>query len=253
MAYFEMHVYSKALGMQTSVNVIIPQRENTGEIGVDTKKTDNAYKCLYLLHGLTDDYSIWHRRTSIERYAGKYGICVVMPSGGKSFYTDMKYGDAYYTYIAKELPAMIREFFNVSDKREDNYIAGLSMGGYGALKVGLRECDKFCAAAGMSSVADIRATEQRFKNTYTPIFGDPAEIDESDDLFSLVSEKSTEKNKPRLFMAVGTEDYLYADNIRLKEHIEKFGYNYTFVEAPGSHNWDFWDEHIQMVLGWMFG
>lgn len=81
-----------------------------------------------MAHGLSDDHSIWLRRTSIERYAAQYGICVVMPCGDKSFYTDMKYGNRYYTYFAKELPGIVREFFHVSDKREDNYIAGLSMG-----------------------------------------------------------------------------------------------------------------------------
>ena len=155
MAFMDFKFFSESLGMQTEVYVVMTQRSSAGEIGIENKAEAKKYKCLYLLHGLSDDHTIWLRRTSIERYATEYGICVVMPCGHRSFYTDMKYGGKYYTYIAKELPRVIREFFNVSDKREDNYIAGLSMGGYGALKIGLREHGSFCAAAGLSSVADI--------------------------------------------------------------------------------------------------
>ena len=89
MALCEIRLYSEALGMQTTVNVVIPQKNTAGEIGVNGKADREKYKCLYLLHGLSDDHSIWLRRTSIERYAQKYGICVVMPCAGRSFYTDM--------------------------------------------------------------------------------------------------------------------------------------------------------------------
>lgn len=92
MALVELNFYSQMLGMQTEAYIVIPQRSTDGEIGVDGKCGNKEYKCLYLLHGLSDDHSIWLRRTSIERYATQYGICVVMPCGAKSFYTDMKYG-----------------------------------------------------------------------------------------------------------------------------------------------------------------
>ena len=169
MAFMNLKFYSEALGMQTEVYVVIPQRQTNGEIGVSTKAEDQKYKCLYLLHGLSDDHSIWLRRTSIERYASEYGICVVMPAAAKSFYTDMKYGMKYYTFIARELPRVIREFLNVSDKREDNYIAGLSMGGYGALKIGLRQCDTFCAAAGLSPVAEL-CYDEWHRELFVPIW-----------------------------------------------------------------------------------
>ena len=252
MALCELHYYSEALGMQTSVKVVIPQKTNTGEIGVDNKTDNNKYKCLYLLHGLSDDESIWLRRTSVERYALAYGVCVVMPCGGRSFYTDMKYGGKYYTFVAKELPRVIREFFNVSDKREDNFIAGLSMGGYGALKIGMRECESFCAAAGLSSVADIKGVVERFEDTFIPIFGEDINIPDDDDLL-LLAEK-TDKNplKPRVFMGEGTEDFLYEGNKLLKEKFEKLNFDYTYKESKGAHNWAFWDEYIQYVLEWMF-
>lgn len=250
MALVTLKFYSEALEIQTEVYVAIPQKSSKGEIGISNNANDEKYKTLYLLHGLSDDHTIWMRRTSIERYAADYGICVVMPCGGRSFYTDMKYGAKYYTYIAKELPRVISEFFNVSDKREDTYIAGLSMGGYGALKIALRENDRFCAAAGLSSVADIYRED--FKKTLVPVFGDNIEIPRDDDLFSLVEMKNGEAVKPRLFMAIGTDDFMYEDNLRLKAKIEELDYDYTYTEDTGAHSWDFWDNKIQVALEWMF-
>lgn len=101
--------------------------------------TGNLHPTLYLLHGLSDDDSIWLRRTSIERYVAQMGIAVVMPQVHRSFYTDMAAGGQYWTFISEELPALARSFFPLSAKREDNFVAGLSMGGYGALKLGLRK------------------------------------------------------------------------------------------------------------------
>ena len=100
MAFATIKFYSVVLGRSAEINVIIPQCLKEGPNGIEYGEADSKYKCLYLLHGLGDDNSTWYARTSIERYANKYGICVVMPSGDKSFYTDMKYGDKYYTYIA---------------------------------------------------------------------------------------------------------------------------------------------------------
>lgn len=252
MAWSELHIFSEALRMQTTVNVIIPQRSTGGEIGVTNNAGAEKYKCLYLLHGLSDDQSIWHRRTSIERYAQDYGICVVMPCGGRSFYTDMKYGEKYYTYIAKELPRIIQEFFNVSDKREDNFIAGLSMGGYGALKIGMRECEQFCAAAGLSSVADIVGTTDMFKDVFVPVFGEELIIPDSENLFEIAEKTDKKPLKPRIFMGVGTEDFLYEGNQMLKEKFEALSFDYTYRESAGTHSWEFWDEYIQYVLKWMF-
>ncbi|MBQ7821706.1 MAG: esterase family protein [Clostridia bacterium] len=253
MAFCELHIYSKYLGMQTTVNVILPQSDTDGEIGVKSNSTNKAYKCLYLLHGLSDDQTIWHRRTSIERYATEYGICVVMPCGGRSFYTDMKYGEKYYSYIAHELPNILRGYFNISDRREDNFIAGNSMGGYGALKIGLRECEHFGAAAGLSSVADIRRWLEGTNKTYSPIFGDPVEVSPVDDLFLLAEQVSRGSIKPRLYMGVGTEDFLYEDNLRLKAHLEALELDFTYRESAGEHCWAFWDEYIRYVLKWMLG
>lgn len=252
MAFVQLKFYSETLGIQTEVCVVIPQKSANGEIGIANGAKDNKYKCLYLLHGLSDDHTIWERRTSVERYAAEYGICVVMPNGDRSFYTDMKYGKKYYTYIAKELPRIIREFFNVSDKREDNFIAGLSMGGYGAVKIAMKESGTFCAAAGISSVADMVNMREMFKDDFKLIFGEDCEIPNSENLFKIAEETNKKSNKPRIFMGVGTEDFMYEDNVRLKNHFKNLDFDFTYRESEGTHSWELWDEYIQYVLEWMF-
>ena len=252
MALVNLKFFSQALGMQTEALVVIPQQATGGEIGIGNHAKPGKYQCLYLLHGLSDDHSIWLRRTSIERYAAEYGICVVMPRADKSFYCDMKYGMNYYTYVAKELPGIVCEFFNVSDRREDNFVAGLSMGGYGALKIALRECERFCAGAGLSPCADIKARAE-FRDVFKPIFGDKLEVPPEDDLLYLADMQSANPNKPRLYIGIGTEDFLYDNVTGLRQKLEQNGYDFTYRESPGAHSWEFWDEYIQYVLAWLFG
>lgn len=247
MALVNLGFFSEALGMQTTVEVIIPQKSTVGEIGTTNKAGGGEYKCLYLLHGLSDDQTIWMRRTSIERYASEYGICVVMPCGGRSFYSDMKYGMNYYTYIAKELPEIIEEMFNVSSKREDRYIGGLSMGGYGALKMALKEEGRYAAAFGLSSVADIH--NKAFTDTLKPVFDN--NIPEDEDLFKLAVMHNNDAVKPRLYMTVGTDDFMYDDNVRLSTHFKGLDYDYQYVETDGTHSWALWDETVQQALCWM--
>lgn len=247
MALINLGIYSEKLGMQTSVNVVVPQKNTGGEIGVSNNVKDGRFKCLYLLHGLSDDYTIWMRRTSIERYASEYGICVVMPDGARSFYSDMKYGMNYYSYIAKELPQIIEGMFNVSDSREDRYIGGLSMGGYGALKIAMEESERYAGAFGLSPVADIR--NNNFTETLIPVFGE--DIPDEADLFYLTTKHNMDKVKPRLYVTVGREDFMYDDNVRLNKHLENLNYDYTYVETPGSHSWELWDKTVQDALKWM--
>lgn len=253
MALFDMKFYSEALGMQSSALVILPQNGSLGEIGVDSGDGNGRIRVLYLLHGLSDDETIWMRRTSIERYASRYGIAVVMPNGHRSFYTDMKYGEKYYTYVSKELPARICEFFRVSAKREDNFVAGLSMGGYGALKLAMREPDRFAAASALSAVCDIDWFAHTRPEFFTSIFGENLEIPEKDDLIKLAEAHKNDAVKPRIFVGIGRQDGLYADNLKFKKVLTDNGYDLTYRESDGVHCWEFWDEYIQYTLAWMFG
>ncbi|MGN1409450.1 MAG: alpha/beta hydrolase, partial [Eubacteriales bacterium] len=151
MALVHTHFFSNTLGRQTSCDVILPQKA-AKQIGMESAEREKS-PVLWLLHGASDDETIWQRRTSIERYVSPLGLAVVMPSVEVSGYRNLSHGGRFYDYISKELPEIMRGFFNFSSAREDNYICGLSMGGAGAMKIGLANPDKYsvigCLSAGM--------------------------------------------------------------------------------------------------------
>ena len=262
MALIDCKFYSEILGLSTSAKVILPQNTKT-QIGMGGSKANGNSSVLYLLHGLSDDESTWIRRTSIERYVSEKNLIVVMPNGGRSFYTDMAHGCKYFTFITEELPELMQQFFHISDKREDTFIAGLSMGGYGALKIALSCPEKYAAAASLSGVTDIvRTYEDTKKDPHNSIMtadeiqsilGDFTNIKGSKhDLFHLAKELS-EKNceKPRIYQCCGTEDFLYQDNVKFREFMKQLNYDYTYKEERGIHEWGFWDKKIQDVLKWL--
>ena len=150
MAFFECSLFSESLGMTSGVNVVLPQN-TTGQIGLMGVASGEGCPVLYLLHGMSDDHTIWIRRTSVERYATQYGLALVMPNAHRSYYTDMVCGLKYWTYISEELPRLMQTFFKFSDRPEDTFVAGLSMGGYGALRNGLKYHDTFGAVAALST------------------------------------------------------------------------------------------------------
>lgn len=247
--------FSNALGKHTSVNVIFPQPD-AQHIGSESeaKSKSGKFKVLYLLHGLSDDESIWSRMTSIERHVQGKNLIVVMPNADRSFYVNMQNGGRYWDYIAEELPVLIKSTFPVSDLREDSFVCGLSMGGYGALKWGLKQPEKFAGACGLSSVADIKDFYKLLPPDFIPemerIFGPIDKLRESkEDLFYLAEEYAKMENpKTRFLQVCGTEDFLYGENIRFKEHCQKLGLDFEYVEDAGAHTWAFWDKHIQTAL-----
>ncbi|WP_054957501.1 alpha/beta hydrolase [Paenibacillus dakarensis] len=253
MALMNCRFYSDALGLSTTMTVILPQN-TTSQIGMDSRSGSHKHPTLYLLHGLSDDDSIWLRRTSIERYVASLGIAVVMPQVHRSFYTDMEYGGKYWTFISEELPALARSFFPLSDKREDNYVAGLSMGGYGAFKLALRKPEMFAAAASMSGalhVAGRFVREDIARDRYL-IFGDkPISGTENDLLELLKNIDQIEGSKPKLFQCCGTEDFLYEDNQTFLKACRETSLDLTYTEGPGAHDWQYWDDRIQDVLKWL--
>ena len=152
MAHLIVDFYADALGVETRMHVLLPQR-----------LTGRA-KTLYLLHGMSDDEGTWMRRTAIDRYAEEKDLAVVMPDGGLGWYTDMRRGLPWFTFVSKELPALCRRFFPIlSSRREDTYIGGLSMGGYGALKCGLRAPETFSKVISLSGALD--AADTAINNT----------------------------------------------------------------------------------------
>ena len=258
MALFHVDFSSAALGMCVQMDVILPQKP-TGLIGVNQKETAGKYPTLYLLHGMSDDHTIWQRRTSIERYATEKGIAVVMPNGHLSFYTDMHVGMPYFTFITKELPAICRSFFpNMSDRREDTFVAGLSMGGYGALKCGLRAPEVFSHAAALSACTDICELANGdialapYPEYFEDLFGPAKDVKGSfNDLFQAAEDLRSSQLRPRIYMWCGKEDFLWEQNKRMRKHLKKLGYDLTWEKSHGDHQWKYWDEKIQTVLDWL--
>ncbi len=246
MAYLDVKYFSGALGQMSAFGAIIPD-------GL----TDDI-PTMYLLHGLSDDYTAWQRYTAIEKYAEAHGMAVIMPGGARSFYEDMVYGRNYYTHVAKEVVEESRKLFRLSHKREKTFIAGLSMGGYGAFKIAMRNPDVFSAAGSLSGVVDMPgATAQKlWDNDAKLIFGDDFAncISGSDaDLFALADKIAADKKDLRLIQIEGDEDFLLDGNRRFSEYAEKLGLDLTYAEHPGNHSWDFWDRYIVDVMDFFCG
>jgi S-formylglutathione hydrolase FrmB len=237
-----------------TMNVILPQTTKH-QIGMEGKSREGALPCLYLLHGMSDDHSIWLRRTSIERYVANKGLAVVMPAVHKTRYCDLANGDRYWEYISEEVPALAREFFHLSDKREDNFVAGLSMGGFGAFKLALNRPDMFSAGASLSGGLhanwDIDDPERLKRMEMT--MGPREQFKTSINNLPYVAEQLAKSDgpKPRLYQCCGTEDFLYEGNQEFKAAVEPLGFDYTYEEEPGTHEWGYWDMKIQRVLEWL--
>ena len=247
MAHLVVDYYADALGVQTRMHVLLPQRLAAGKA-----------KTLYLLHGMSDDEGTWMRRTSIERYAEEKGLAVVMPDGGLGWYTDMYRGLAWFKFISGELPALCRRFFPIlSDKREDTYIGGNSMGGYGALKCALRAPQTFSKVISLSGALDaadtaINNTVPATRRYWEDVFGPAEDVPGSEnDLFAAATALTDPALRPQIYMWCGTEDFLYGQNIRMRDHLRALGYDLTYEESPGDHQWRHWDKKIADALNWL--
>ena len=253
----EVHFFAETLGFHTTMDVLLPQRT----LAEMKSKRGPRVRTLYLLHGHSDDHTAWQRWTSIERYAEGLNLAVVMPAVHLSFYTDMVHGGRYWQFISEEVPAVVRELFSLSSRREDNFVAGLSMGGYGAFKLALTYPERYSAAASLSGAVDIRevvnAHGHRNDKTWLAgmrnVFGDLSKVPGSKhDLITLARRAAKAPVKPRLYQCCGTEDFLYEENLRFRDTVRMLPLDLTYEEGSGEHNWAYWDQMIQRVLEWMF-
>lgn len=253
MAFLELHYQSKALQDQVTVYVVLPEVPKASETA---GAPEGSYKTLYLFHGLSGDHSVWLRRSNIERYAQKLGIAVVMPGVGRSWYTDMATGANYFTFVTRELPRVVRSYFKgMSPLREDNLVAGLSMGGYGALKAALLCPEVFGGCASLSGSLDITRKNRPYRiEEWRAIFGFQLESADAlegtcHDLFAL-----TRKNRregvpfPRLYLWCGTEDSLLQVNRNYRDLLTELEIEHTYEESEGDHSWPWWDLHIRDAL-----
>lgn len=220
---------------------------------------DKPFKTLYLLHGLLGSCGDWINQTRIKRLAEAKNLCVIMPSGDNSYYVPQRDpNNDYGAFIGEELVQITRHMFPLSHRREDTFIAGLSMGGFGALRNGLKYADTFGAIAGLSSAMHYFETPQQdsIRSLFDPesCFGDLALAAQSDKNPRVLAEALAHAKGaalPRIYMACGAQDALLRSNQLFRDCLLQNGYNLTYEEFPGNHNWDFWDMTIQRVLEWL--
>lgn len=254
MSFLQIEFYSDVLRIDCSMDVIYPQ--NTHRTPPELQSVIKPpYQVLYLLHGLQRNHSSWCRFTSIERYVMDMGLVVVMPTTQRGLYINQPNGYAWGEFIAEELPRIISGMFHISEKREDTFIGGLSMGGYGAVNIGLKYPEKYSNIISLSGGLD----QEQIYNDNTLLL--PSEkwmnydgknpVGGENDVFALAKKAAAEKkNLPRIFQAIGTDDFLYETNKKFYEE-NKDSLDITFLEEPGGHVWDFWDRNIERGLKWL--
>ena len=260
MAIIEVNFISKCLMRTVTFNAIIP----VDKFGPQAENAEQKpLKTLYLLHGIFGNYTDWVNGTRIQAWAEANDLAVIMPSGENRFYLDdEKSGELYGEFIGKELVEFTRKLFPLSDKREDTFIAGLSMGGYGAIRNGLKYAENFGCVIGLSAAlvhdtwkdADNSAPIFTFRRNYSEaIFGeyDKVKGSDKDPKALLLKLKEEGRPVPKMYLCCGTEDGLVTANRDFRDFLNENGVDLTYVEGPGKHDWVFWDTYIKKVLDWL--
>lgn len=261
-------IFSKTLEMDTGITVV----------GPDTFTPDGPYKVVYLFHGLCGSSGSWADNSKLGYYARDLGALFVLPEVGRSFYTDQKYGQLYFSYVSRELPELALRLFNISSARADTAVMGGSMGGFGALKCALARPDFFghvaamspcclfmgedLAAFGAGAGAEKAAAKPSGKNDWQPnsqmlrdfaaMFGPGMELSDTDEIMKLAA-KVPAALRPRLYTSCGLEDAFLPALRRFAGEMRNLGYDISCEEWPGRHNWRFFDEALEKAIVWLFG
>ena len=260
MAHLTCNFFSKSLMRTVDITVILPTDKF---VFTDPNyKPLKTFKTLYLLHGIFGSTSDWINGTRIEAWANERDLAVVMPSGENKFYVDHPHSnDNFGKFIGEELVEFTRRTFPLSKKREDTFIGGLSMGGYGALRNGLKYNQTFGSIVALSSglildgvynskYDDPNPIGNRYY--YESIFGDIDKLKGSDmDYYHLIDSTKPE-DLPNIYMACGTEDVLlFKQNEEFHNYLEKKKIKHEYQTGPGGHDWVFWDTYIYKALDWL--
>lgn len=243
MAFLHVEFPSAALGMTTGVQVILP---DTGEL--------SKLRTVYLFHGLTDNCTGWTRITSCERYAREQSVALVIPEVQRSFYMDEVYGLSYFTYVSEELPQAMHRIFGLSLAREQNFVMGLFMGGYGALKCALTYPRHYAGCGSFSGVASLkdffRIPETPVQDSeITALLGPAHTVPPESDLHALL-EKA--EQLPAIYLSCREQDGLYDMNCAFAQALADKGIFHRFDHRPGTHSRDFWEQSLQDCFSFLF-
>jgi len=248
MALFRIDHTPETVKVNLPLNIILPDPGNMAGVPVARRKV------LYLLHGLSEDASAWQRYTSIEAIAEVYGLVVVMPSAGRSFYIDQPNGQKYFSYLTEELPRYLVDVFGLAPCREDTLIAGVSMGGYGAFKAALLHPELYSAAASFSGVLSLDILRvipnDPRRDEFTLLFGDLEKLagSEHDPAVWLKLASKNSSVLPRLFIACGRQEDLYPLSVQFYAACQALGVYAEYYEEDSSHDWFFWDVQVRRFL-----
>ncbi len=252
---------SKALATPHKVAVLLPGPDS---METASRSLEELYaprgplQVLYLLHGMNEDESTWLRRTTIEQYARRLRLALVMPYGENSFYLDMACGPAWLENLTEELPRFLRQNFALSPRREDTAIAGASMGGYGALHAALLRPDLFGAAASLSGALDLEQVVRRghifgLVRQGAPLVGSAQKVPGSENDLFACARRQTAQPLPRLYLCCGRQDAECLEmNRRFAAHLAALGLAHVYEEFDGGHHWPEWERQIPAMLKHLF-
>ncbi|MDR0644184.1 MAG: acetylesterase [Treponema sp.] len=250
------NVYSETLTIRTGLSVFIP----------DALNGRDDYRVIYLLHGLHGDNRMWLENTMLPVFAKSGDAVIIMPEVGRSFYTDMKHGYRYWSYVSEELPRICRRVFNISAKPEDTAVIGCSMGGYGALKTALSKpaAFGFCGAIAPACLfldeilSELRKSAEKYSKTGTEatailndlrnIFGEDLQYTASDLILELAKSAGDAPSRPKIYTVCGTEDDLLNENRRFDAEMRKLPFDWTYEEWSGAHDWFFFNAALEKTL-----
>ena len=269
MAVLNVNFFSNALFRIVPVTVVLP----TDKVlpGEQTYQSPRLYKTLYLLHGLRGNNTAWVNGTRIQALANERNLCVVMPSGDNKFYADSSRSADYYgKFLTEDLIAFAENSFPLSRRREDRFIAGLSMGGYGALTNGLRHPELYSHIAALSSALikerilrakegpltdqDYAANDYFNRAAYETMFDLDSiqDFENSECDYEFLARRVAKRpDKPEIFLCCGTEDSLLGYNRAYRDLLTGLGYSLRYEESAGDHTWAYWDYAIERVLDWL--
>lgn len=245
MARISFQFQSKTISQPNSVNIFIPDK------AVQKGNVEN-FPVVYLLHGKNDNQDTWLLESDTLHYANRYGFVLIMPYAANSFYTNMYYGDNYWDFIAKELPEAVYNSFKITKSKEKTFVCGYSMGGYGALKLGLSYPERYEAVATLSgSLRSIEETKVKIQNEARQdllfAFGSCDEkVKCESDIYYLTEKLLDDGRKPpKIFIYCGTNDSLYNANCKFRDFAIKNELDVSFRDDEGSHNFYYWNKELK--------
>ena len=260
MAYGTITFFSEVLGQDMDVDYLIPDVRRRKRTWDDIDWSINKLPVIWTLHGNGDSHNAWIRKSNIELYARQFDVAVFMPACTREFYTDSKRGLKYFTYVADELPKVMRKYFPVSDRKQDNFVMGNSMGGYGATKLLLTYPECYGAGASFSGSVDLKAhmedlyPNSDMKDNILHIFGSKEEyINSVNDNYYLLEQLKNKNldSKIRYYQCCGEEDHLIEKNEEFhKVIVEKYAdyFETIYSKGHGGHDWFYWNPQIENVF-----